>query len=290
MKKLIISILAIGLVIITIKVGELVLIYTSDTYRQKIQLRTWNERIAEFQEKGSETEQIPECLLKLSLTEDTLIYKMVKIQEKGEGYEAEFSYPQFYESTGKKSQLNKEIELMVFDKKSDSKTYFSTNEKEYQTYFKKTPEDEKHSWTDWEEVILIINSPHIISAIHSDFEHKSGGAIGYGNNVGFNYDFEKGKKISFEELFDSNKLDTLQAKLTNQYKQHFHITSLKENGINGEYIPISTNFYIAKEGIVFLYQRFEHNGIGGGGMRIEIPYCQLIDVLREESVIKKHLK
>lgn len=78
--------------------------------------------------------------------------------------------------------------------------------------------------------------------------------------------------------------------LVNSYKNQFDVELLKENGWDKEEIPISENFVLDEEGVDFIYQRFEYSGVGGGGMDIKIPYCQLIDLLNDESRVKEKLK
>ena len=136
---------------------------------------------------------------------------------------------------------------------------------------------------------MILNSSTIISLIHFDFELKSGGAIWYGDIIGFNYDLEKGKEITFEELIDQTKLDILQAELTDAYMQQYEVAALEENNWDEEKIPISGNFVLDKDEITFMYQRFQYSGVGGSGMEIKIPYCRLANVLNEQSSVLEKL-
>ncbi len=289
MKKVIIAITIIGVTILLIKIGDILLSYTNDNYRAKKQSKTYNSRIAEFKKEEIAKFEDTICQLRLSLISDTLEFEIKDIQKEYKGYSVQFLYPKFNEKSTEISRLNKEMKLMVFDELSDSKSYFSKNKRKFIEEFKDVKEDEKYEWRDLEELELTIYNNKFFSGIDHDFELKSGGAIWFGDMIGFNFDLENGKKITFEELFDKTKLDVLQNELKNSYKNQFEVELLNENGWDKEEIPISKNFFLDKEGINFIYQRFEYNGVGGSGLNINIPYCKLINLLNEGSIIKREL-
>lgn len=197
MKKVIITISIIGLSILAIKIGNIILRYTNDDYRAKKQIETWNSRLAEIKGKDVTNQLDTNCRMRLSLTEDTLKFEIENIGEHGDGYDVEFLYPKFGGNGSKIYQLNKELELLVFDELSNSKTYFSKHNKEYIEEFDDVKEEEKYNWRDLEEVELIMNNNEIVSAVHHDFELKSGGAIWFGDRIGFNFDLVNKKKNYF---------------------------------------------------------------------------------------------
>lgn len=285
MEKRIIAILIIVVSILAIMVSYLFLRNTNKDYGVKKRIETWSAQI----EKAKKTEQ-KECQLELSSLGDTLAFEMKNVQEEGDNYDATFLYPEFEEQKTELRQFNREIKRMVFDGFPSSKKYFSNFEQEYREAFSSIKEDEKYNWHDMEEIELIINSNKIISAIHHDFELKSGGAIWFGDRIGFNFDLDRQQKITFEELFDESKLDILQSELKQSYKEQFDIDSLEKNGWDKEEIPITKNFYLDRKGINFIYQRFEYNGIGAGGLDIKISYCEIVNLLIENSEIRMKLK
>lgn len=83
LKKVIASILILSFSIALIKVGDVVLRYTSERYRVKKQVDTWNARIIEAEKIAND-----KCSLKLSLLGDTLVFDQKNSQKKGQGYEA----------------------------------------------------------------------------------------------------------------------------------------------------------------------------------------------------------
>lgn len=280
----------VGFSILALKVGDFVLTYTNERYAVRKKIKTWNSRMAELEQEDHTERQNNDCQLKFSLPEDTLAFKKVHFKEKHEGYGAEFKYFIFDENNAGIRLLNQEVELLVFDGFSDSKKYFSNFLKAYKAQFKGAKEEKKYNWQDWEKIELIINSNQIVSAIHYDLELKSGGAIWFGDRIGFNFDLERMKKITFDDLIDSSKLSVLYSALIEAYKEEFGVNSLKAYGWDKEKIPISENFYLGLKGITFIYQRFEHNGVGGNGLNIQIPYCELKDALRADSPLMGKLK
>lgn len=290
MKKIIIAISTIGFLALAIKAVDIILRYTNEDYRTEKQIETWNYRLAKIEKEELCELADAKCQLKLNIQGDTLKFEMKNIKEEEKGYDVEFLYPKFKNKNTRIRQLNKEIELMVFDSLSTPEMYFTKFNNKYIEEFRSIEENEKYNWRDLEEIELIINSNSIISIIHHDFELKSGGAIWFGERIGFNYDLKNGNKITFEELIDQSKLDVLQKELTDAYKKQFEIELLKDNGWDEELIPISDNFILDKKGICFMYQRFEYSGVGGSGIDIEIPYCRLINLLKDESSVKEQLK
>ena len=264
--------------------------YSDDDYGAKQQTEAQDSLLAEV-EKEQLTESLnANCRLRLNLSEDTLKFELKNSTESGEGYDAEFIYPKFSGESSGIHRLNKELELLVFDELPDSKAYFSKYNQEYIEEFKGVNPAEKYNWSDLEEIELIINSKEIVSAIHHDFELKSGGAIFFGKRIGVNFDIVNEKEITFEELFDKTKSDILQLALVNSYKDLFEVESLKENGWDKEEIPISENFVLEEDGITFIYQRFQYSGVSGGGMDLKVFYCQLMDLIKGDSKIKEKLK
>ena len=114
---------------------------------------------------------------------------------------------------------------------------------------------------------------------------KSGGAILFGERIGFNYNLEANSIILLEELIDISRTEELEKNLSEAFQDKF-TTDLGEE----VEIPITDNYYLTEEGITFVYQRFEHKFAGGAGLDLTIPYCDLEGLLINNTILSKNLK
>ena len=220
---------------------------------------------------------------------DTLQYTRFNDTEKADWYDLYYDYILFKENDKSVANLNSIIKNLVFDKCNSMKECFGKNLKEYKEWAKGA--EEKYPWTDLVEMHLVLNTSNVISFVFGNFQSRVGGAIAFGNDIGYTYELETGTIIKFEDIVYMKKLSEYKKIVEQCFRESLsneeRNMTLQELGWANNIIKFNKNYYLCEKGMVISYGRFEAQD-SPQGREILIPYKKLETVLKDNSIIKKY--
>jgi len=138
------------------------------------------------------------------------------------------------------------------------------------------------SWDFDEDVKVIYNANDILSLEFSAYYYTGGAHGGYGS-IFKNIDLKSGKTILLKDLLKPGYQDALSSIITKALKQQYGMTEttkLSDNGFFVETIDPSSNFYLTKKGIGFVYNPYEIACYANGMIDIFVPFSDM------EAIVK----
>jgi hypothetical protein len=220
---------------------------------------------------------------------DTLSYRSIELVDSFGAYAVAFKFVQFEEEY---ADLNLLLTTLVFDSTGSAAAFLAKGVEAYNYYFLDAKPEDVFGWRDEREVEIIFNSDKLISFVYTDFSWRSGGAIGFGEPVCYNYDLMKNRLWTFEALLDVNKKAVLSELLEEEYRSTLspetRNTALIDLGWDSDTMPVSQNVLLEENGIRFYYNRFESNPFPTG-LTILVPYHKLNDILLKNTIVTQHL-
>lgn len=132
------------------------------------------------------------------------------------------------------------------------------------------------------ECFVVVNGPKLI-VTGFKFSQFEGGAHGlYGLSYS-NYDVATGRMLSLGDVFsDTLALDQKMTELFIGQKELNANIPLSEQGyfIDNNLLPLTQNFALTPEGVVFYYNVYEIAPYSDGPSYVKVPYEELSDILK----------
>jgi len=133
---------------------------------------------------------------------------------------------------------------------------------------------------------LNVSSPVFIDSniyVISDFSYSyMGGAHGMMRTAYDNYDVATGKKITIEQIVNTADKDFI-AFYENKIKSDY------ADGVLGNEIPMTDNFYILPTGITFSYAPYELLGFAAGEPHVFLSYEELKPFILKNTILEKYI-
>lgn len=114
-----------------------------------------------------------------------------------------------------------------------------------------------------------------------------GGAHDYGHTEYFIFDTQTGKRLGLNDVFAEGFEDRLNKLIDTWYRMMKGLSSTER--LDGEksmltenYIHFNDNFAITDKGVTFFYNMYEIASYARGPTKIDLPYSELMDILRPE--------
>lgn len=232
--------------------------------------------------------------LKTTWAFDTLSYnnKVSKNTDSSsiQNIDLELVYPTKYTNDSIVAKVQK-IFFKSFIEEVDHKQSIDQEFKEYTnkciTEFKILAEDAKEDNDDFSEYYktrktFVYNTNNLMITGCTQNSEYTGGAHGSHFTEYFNISLKDGSLITIDSLFNNNSINKELKDLINQR------LSTAKNG-NGDNITLlkdtpitpSNNFYFNKDGIVFVYNRYEIAPYSDGLIEVGLPYNKIQDLLNK---------
>lgn len=132
------------------------------------------------------------------------------------------------------------------------------------------------------ECFVVVNGPKLI-VTGLKFSQFEGGAHGlYGMSYS-NYDMATGRMLTLDDVFsDTLALDKKMTELFIGQKELDANIPLSEQGyfIDNNLLPLTQNFALTPEGVVFYYNVYEIAPYSDGPSCVKVPYEELSDILK----------
>jgi hypothetical protein len=115
----------------------------------------------------------------------------------------------------------------------------------------------------------------------------NGGTYGFQTENAFNIDITSGKPILLKDVFSDEaeiEINNLIYKCLLKENACISIDDLKEKGYNTEKITANNNFFFNTNGITFVFQPDEIISLSSGIQMVQIPYEEIVGLMREEWV------
>jgi len=138
------------------------------------------------------------------------------------------------------------------------------------------------SWDFDEDVKVTYNTNDILSLEFSAYYYTGGAHGGYGS-IYKNINLRTGKNISLDDILKPGYKDTLSAIITKTLRKQYGIPEsaiLSDNGFFVETIDPSSNFYLTKKGIGFVYNPYEIASYANGMIDIFIPFSEMTTIVK----------
>ncbi|MCG2688490.1 DUF3298 and DUF4163 domain-containing protein [Candidatus Parcubacteria bacterium] len=256
-KKLVVSVLAVGLV-----VGFW---FTKDLFLKD------NQPLASPEPSLETTSQF---LLKT---------RLVEINQIDDKYEIQVKYPEFFNSAYPEAELiaNQLIKSEFQDQISEFKANLIED-------IIDLPEAKSAFSTDYSEVIL---TDRLASIKLDSYQYAAGAAHPNSFYSVFNYDFEKNRQINLTELFnpDSDFLPVISEITFQDLKSQLGETDpFVEGTIKEGLLPIKANFknfVFDKDEITFLFDPYQLGAYAIGPRSVKINYDQLKDLMDKSELL-----
>lgn len=213
----------------------------------------------------------------------------------------EYVFPQFADSTGSATdQINNSIKKNMISgylagENEKGFNGFTSEMTDFIARFKKFeknplfPKTYKPFWENSFYTYVVFNSNNIVVLEKVDFRYE-GGAHPNTYYAFYNYSLKTAKTISLDDIFKSGfkaKLDETGEKL---FKEKYNIKSgedLEKAGyfLRNHKFHLNDNFAIFEKGLLFKFNPYEIAAYVFGAPDVFIPYRDLKDLLKKNSVI-----
>lgn len=137
------------------------------------------------------------------------------------------------------------------------------------------------SWTYSSDCSVIVNGPRII-VTEMKFNQYEGGAHGIYANIYTNYDVKSGRDLGLADVFsDTLALARTLTECFIAQKELDASIPLLEQGyfIDNNQLPVTANFALTPEGVVFYYNVYEIAPYSYGPSQVTVPYSELKDIM-----------
>jgi hypothetical protein len=144
------------------------------------------------------------------------------------------------------------------------------------------------NWEKISRVIVHYNRDFILSLEIFDYGY-TGGAHGFPLSSFMVISLADGSTIRLEDLFIEGYQDFLSNAITEQVRMDNGLaagTSLKDAGFFADSLFVTQNFYLTKDGIGFIYNRYEVAPYAMGSPEVFIPFLKLESIMRKESIVR----
>lgn len=181
--------------------------------------------------------------------------------------------------------LNIDIKFPSFKYLFKNKLLARVNEEILNDVFSKlSPEISDYSF----EYEVLQDNPQFLTIKFDSFTFYKGSLNGDNSIGSINIDIKNNRYIEFFDIFDANKnsQDEIKEIILEKIEEKCSGV-LKEKFIKNSYIP---RFILDKEKIHFLFSEYEVTAGFCGALSVEVPYSELVDFFRKDSVFSPLLK
>lgn len=256
--------------------------------------------------------------LELSLTEDytnSLEFKSYFIQQsyyyqndkEYDPYEIEYFYtnPIKYSNNSIIPKIQKSLSKLFFDVESGNiadtlKSFISKNisvyDSEIKIYQADMDEIDKsypfYGWNSYRSIRPFFNDYNILSLEDTAYEFQ-GGAHGDSHINYYVYNLNNGEKISLYNIFketSTERLTDIILKKLDVYCRDVKNEPMDDLITEKDSVKPNENFYITNGGIGFFYNTYEIAAYVAGSFEIFIPYSEIKDLIRSDSIVSQFLK
>lgn len=143
------------------------------------------------------------------------------------------------------------------------------------------------NWEFNDDVDVVLNQNGLIVTINSLYEY-SGGVHGNFNYFCHVYDFKSGNIVVFDDIFTGDYNQVLTELINKKVRDQFEIPadeSFKSRGFFVDEIPLTENFALYKDYILFVYNIYEIAPFSMGSIEVEILYTDLKEYVRKDGPI-----
>ncbi|MDD4820104.1 MAG: DUF3298 domain-containing protein [Flavobacteriales bacterium] len=145
------------------------------------------------------------------------------------------------------------------------------------------------TWYYSSQMYVLVNGSKLI-VTQCDDENYTGGAHGMYGSFFSNYDMKKGKELTLDDVFTDTV--ALAENITKYFIKAYELkdsVSLSEQGffVEGPNLPITSNFALLPEGVVFVYNVYEIASYAFGMAEITVPYQAISGIMKYTPDFKK---
>jgi hypothetical protein len=159
-------------------------------------------------------------------------------------------------------------------------------------YVKNHDSDPERPWELKAEATVILQDSAFI-AIRFEGYHYNGGAHGIDGIYGLNFDKKTSSVLKLKDLLLNGYRKELKPIILTKFKEQQNLpidTPLQDYGkIKNGKIPVSNNFLITKEGLLFLYNEYEVLPESEGPVEIKVPYSQIKFLIKPNTILAKYI-
>ncbi len=141
------------------------------------------------------------------------------------------------------------------------------------------------NWNATAHMALTCNAGGLISLVYTQYQY-TGGAHGLQSVSCLVVDVNKGRVVRLADLFTAGYEKQLIEQLEKEFRREYDIPEGEPlNGENGllfdPHLPVTSNFYLTKEGIGFVYNPYEVAPYVVGEINLFLPFSSLKGLLRK---------
>lgn len=149
------------------------------------------------------------------------------------------------------------------------------------------------SWQSEQKITVYFNSNNILSFEIFNYSY-SGGAHGNYNTNYINFDLTTGEKISWDNFIDNKNKTVLDSIAKKIIWQRFKIKNDKEQAENfwfaNNQFKLNDNSAITSGGLKFLFNPYEVAAYAVGQIKVFIPFKDIKNVLKENTLARRIIK
>lgn len=141
------------------------------------------------------------------------------------------------------------------------------------------------NWNAMAHIDLTCNIDGKVSLIYTQYQYM-GGAHGLQSTFCLVVDVENNKILQLSDLFKPGYEKTLQQALEEEFRKQYNIP--EGESLGGEsgllfdaHLPVTSNFYITKEGVGFIYNPYEVAPYVVGKINLFLPFSRLKDLSKK---------
>ena len=187
--------------------------------------------------------------------------------------------------------INASVKRLILPDDKTDEQFADDFLKEYQYFYKERDSINKAektginfipSWSYSSQMYVLVNGVKLI-VTQKDDENYMGGAHGMYGTLFYNYDAKKGKLLTVDDVFTDTValVDNITKYFINAYQLDDSV-SLAEQGffVEGEKLPMTSNFALLPEGVVFVYNVYEIAPYAFGMAEITVPYAAISNIMK----------
>ncbi|MBN2729170.1 MAG: DUF3298 domain-containing protein [Bacteroidales bacterium] len=144
-------------------------------------------------------------------------------------------------------------------------------------------------WEINEDIDIVLNCAGLLGVVNSLYEYTGGAHGTYGSMCNV-YDFTTRNIVGFDDIFEGDYEPALIKNINTKVREQLEIEegeSLSDRGFFVDEMPLTDNFCLYTNRIMFVYNIYEVAPYVVGSIEVEIPYTELKEFIKKNGPIDR---
>lgn len=144
-------------------------------------------------------------------------------------------------------------------------------------------------WEISEDIDIVLNCAGLLGVVNSLYEYTGGAHGTYGSMCNV-YDLTTRNIVGFDDIFEGDYESALIGIINTKVREQLEIEegeSLSDRGFFVDEMPLTDNFCLYSNRIMFVYNIYEVASYAVGSIEVEIPYSELKELIKKNGPIDR---